>query len=330
MQPKRPKTVHFATTLAFFLIAAAQAPAVVSGTFSGPLDLLGIQRFECRCSQTLEAGSDAWLWLFVSEPTIGAVDPEGPSHGILQADDVIVAVDGWLITTRTGGERFSRISAGETVELTIRRDGVELRERVVAEAPEKLGEEPELERQAANMTIRLAELSEALAELARLAPELAERSELAELAELSELPEPVLSQLSDPSKLEELSRLEGLSELEGLSALAGLEIDTRPLGWFGIGLSFSGSMLQRSATDQLPRWHFDAPPKVHSLDSDGPAKRAGIRRGDVLTAIDGIPLDTEAGGERFSEIRPGQTVNWTVRRRSATLTIPITAEERPE
>jgi len=302
MHPIRSKVILFVTS--FALIAAAQAPVRASGGFSDSLDLLGIARFECRCSQTRESGFDTWLWLFMSEPTIGALDPDGPSYGILQPDDAIVAVDGRLITTRAGGERFSEISAGETVELTVRRGGIELRERIVPESPEEVGETLELERLGGDSTMRLAELSKSLSALARLSPELAELPKFSEYA--------------------------GLAELSELSALGGLTIDTRPLGWFGIGLSFSGSLLQRSSTDQLPRWSFDAPPKVTSLDPDGPGERAGLRRGDLLTHIDGVPLDTEVGGERFSEIRPGQSANWTVRRRGATLTIPVTAEERPD
>ena len=127
-----------------------------------------------------------------------------------------------------------------------------------------------------------------------------------------------------------LSKLSGLSNLEKLSVLGDLKIDTRPLGWFGIGLSFSGSMRQRAGTDEMPLWDFDAAPKVNTLDSDGPAARAGLRRGDVLTHIDGVRLDSAEGGRLFSEVQPGQVISWTVRRRGATLTIPIAAEERPE
>lgn len=325
MDATRLSLIRFAAILVLPLVAAAQMPAAASESSAGPLDLLGIARFECRCSQTRESGSDTWLWLFMSEPTIGALDPDGPSHGKLRAGDVIVAVDGWLITTRGGGERFSQVSPGEAVEITVRRGGIELRERIVPRAREERDDAPELEQLDTPLTVKLAELSEALAELALVSPELEELAELGELPELPELPT-----LIDLSELGELSKLAESSKLGEVSPLGDLKIDTRPLGWFGIGLSFSGSMRQRAGADEPPLWDFDAPPKVHSLDAGGPAARAGLRRGDVLTHIDGVRLDTEEGGRSFSEVQPGQVVDWTVRRRGATLTIPIVAEERPE
>jgi hypothetical protein len=321
MHPTPSKPIRLATILSLLLMVATALPAL-AGSFSEPLDLLGIKQFECRCSQSRESGSDEWLWLFMAEPTIGAVDPDGPSYGRLREGDVLVAVDGRLITTRAGGERFSSISPGEAVELTVRRGAFESREWIEAREAVEPSEQPELERSASDITINLAELSEGLEALARISPELSELSELPELPELPGLPE-----LPDLSFLSELSKL---SELEELSVLGDLEIDTRPLGWFGIGLSFSGSMLQRQGRDELPRWDFDAPPKVSSLDTDGPAERAGLERGDRLTHIDGVALDSPEGSRRFSEVRPGQVVDWTVRRHGRSLTIPVTAEEQPE
>ncbi len=319
MRPKAPTLTLFATVLGVSLIFAAQSPVEADAAFSEPLQLLGIDRFECRCSQAREAGSGMWLWLFMSEPTIGGVDSDGPTHGKLQPGDVIVAIDGMLITTRGAGERFSRISPGEPVELTVRRGGIELREWIVPTERVESADAPELEQRDTPLTVNLAELSESLAELARISPQLAELSELHKLSGLGEL-----------ADLSELSALSELSQLKELSILGDLNIDSRPLGWFGIGLSFSGSMTQRRATDELPRWQFDQPPRVSSVDPAGPAARTGLQRGDLLTHIDGVQLDSEKGGKRFSEVRPGETVTWTVDRNGVPLTIAIAAEERPE
>jgi hypothetical protein len=286
-----------------FLASLAVAWTSSAADAADPLELLGIGKFECRCSQSRQADSDRWLWLFVTEPEIGAVDPDGPSGGRLRAGDVLVAVDGWMITTRAGGERFSQVAPGVPVELTVRRGGFEHRETIVPRLPDPADEEPELDLDATSVTVKLAELSESLEELARI-------SSAIELPRIPELPE--------------------FPDVSGISVLGDLEIDTRPLGWFGIGISFSGTVRMRRDSEELPLWQFDAPPKVHSLDRGGPAARAGLRRGDVLTHIDGARLDTEQGQRLFSEIRPGQTVVWTVRRRGAPVEIPVTAEEPPE
>ena len=42
---------------------------------------------------------------------------------------------------------------------------------------------------------------------------------------------------------------------------------------------------------------------------------------DVLTHIDGIRLVRRAGGRKFSDIEPGQTITWTIEREGRRLTI---------
>jgi len=60
-------------------------------------------------------------YAFASEPTIGRITPVG--EGKLRNDDVLVAVDGSLITTEQGATRLVRVRRGDTVRLTVRRDG---------------------------------------------------------------------------------------------------------------------------------------------------------------------------------------------------------------
>ena len=59
-----------------------------------------------------------------------------------------------------------------------------------------------------------------------------------------------------------------------------------------------------------------------------PAHLAGLRAGDVLLRLDGVRLDTPAGGEAFSVIRPGQRVRFDVRREDAELTFEVVAGRR--
>jgi membrane-associated protease RseP (regulator of RpoE activity) len=69
---------------------------------------------------------------------------------------------------------------------------------------------------------------------------------------------------------------------------------------------------------------------VESVEPGSPAARAGIRRGDILTHVDGMPITTAAGGQRFASIRPGQTVTWTYLRGSRSYTTRATAASRPD
>jgi membrane-associated protease RseP (regulator of RpoE activity) len=86
-----------------------------------------------------------------------------------------------------------------------------------------------------------------------------------------------------------------------------------------------GSLAESAAV-----WRFGTWPKVYSVDLGGPAARAGLRRGDVITRIDGVSILTPEGGRRFGAIRPGQTVRWTVRREGALHFVVARAAERPE
>jgi type II secretory pathway component PulC len=69
---------------------------------------------------------------------------------------------------------------------------------------------------------------------------------------------------------------------------------------------------------------------VYSVDLGSPAARAGLRRGDLITEIDGLSILTPAGGRRFGTIRPGQRVKWTVVRDGATRNVIASAADRPD
>ena len=88
---------------------------------------LGIAILECKCVVFVDELGPGWnLYQFDLEPRINAMNEGGPAADQLRANDVIVAVDGVLITTDRGGRRFSAIISGMPLTLTIRRDGREL------------------------------------------------------------------------------------------------------------------------------------------------------------------------------------------------------------
>jgi len=60
---------------------------------------------------------------FATEPTITGIRKGGPADGKLEERDVLVAIDGQLITTRAAAIRYSWLTVGTPVRLTVRRNG---------------------------------------------------------------------------------------------------------------------------------------------------------------------------------------------------------------
>jgi len=98
-------------------------------------------------------------------------------------------------------------------------------------------------------------------------------------------------------------------------------------GQFGIAISCSDCSFKTSGTTSI--WRFTTSPAVEGVDAVGPAARSGIRSGDVITAIDGLALTTDAGARRFSELAPGQSYSLSVHRGAQVHTVSIVAAERP-
>lgn len=68
-----------------------------------------------------DPGRPRWV-RFLTEPVLAEVDPDGPAAGRLRPNDVLVAVEGQLITTREGSRLFWFVDRDE-VRLDISRGG---------------------------------------------------------------------------------------------------------------------------------------------------------------------------------------------------------------
>ncbi len=93
----------------------------------------------------------------------------------------------------------------------------------------------------------------------------------------------------------------------------------------GMRLLFEGRSVRQEDGTRL--WRFDRPPQVTGIQPGGPAELGGLRVGDILTHIDGTRLDRAAGGRKFSNIRPGERIVWTVNRSGRTWEIETTAAD---
>ncbi len=223
---------------------------------------------------------------FLSEPEVGAVDPEGPSYGKVKAGDVIVAISGELITTEAAGFLFTIPPEGVPLDLTVRRDGVE--EKVTVVPTEICENDPRSFMKHLIEPVRHVYRYEVKPEgrVERPSPPSAPRPPR------PERPEPPVPGLPHP--------------------------------WMGIGLrcSIEGNWYSKDL-------RFTEPPTIFRLEPGSNAEKAGLERGDVLTEIDGIPLDTLEGTTHFVNVQPGDTVEWTVLRDGRRHTIEMVAEPIP-
>ncbi|HEX6368324.1 MAG TPA: PDZ domain-containing protein [Longimicrobium sp.] len=94
----------------------------------------------------------------------------------------------------------------------------------------------------------------------------------------------------------------------------GMELDCGDCGW------------RRDGSDW--RWHSTQPMQIKSTVPGSPARRAGLRAGDVVLRIDGHALTDRGAGRFFDRLTPGRSVTFEVRRGTRTLTIPIVPEIR--
>jgi hypothetical protein len=78
------------------------------------------------------------------------------------------------------------------------------------------------------------------------------------------------------------------------------------------------------------RWEFSENPRIFSVDEGGPADRAGLRRGDILTHIDGVALVSDEGGKKLGQVRPGDEVEFVYRRGTTVGTAGLVASTSPE
>lgn len=102
------------------------------GTTAGDL---GIRAVRCvgpsaACSINRKDEDGVLRHVFAVEPVVEEVAPSNSGDAGLEVGDVLVAVDGRLITTREGGRYLANLSIGRTVTVVVRRRG-QLRELAI-------------------------------------------------------------------------------------------------------------------------------------------------------------------------------------------------------
>ena len=80
----------------------------------------------------------------------------------------------------------------------------------------------------------------------------------------------------------------------------------------------------------VPDFAFEGPGvRVGGLVAGSPAENAGIKEGDVITAIEGKPIaNLQAFSTTLASFTPGQTVKATLVRQGKDMTVEVTLAER--
>lgn len=65
-------------------------------------------------------------------------------------------------------------------------------------------------------------------------------------------------------------------------------------------------------------------PRIDQVVAGSAAERAGLRSGDLVTAVDGQPIGSFSDMQRVISVRPNEVVSVTIERAGAILTVPVT------
>ena len=292
----------FVAPMLFASAVAAQTPRC---TPENQVGWIGITGLECNnCEMSSEA------MRFSTEPRITGVAPGSIGSGQLRAGDVIMSVNGSLITTSEGGSKLANLKPGQRLTLVIRRDD-QILQRTFESLPARCGG-------VLGMTA---------------------------VGGRGGSGEPMIVNGGRDTLYPSRSRRPGAASSAGpagratvytprpdgvLAAANATSILRLPPPGFGFSIACSDCRvhLARPVADQNEPivWEFRSAPEIYSVESNSAAWRAGLRRGDVITHIDGIAITRDEAGRKFGSVKPGQLVRLTFRRNNDARTISLRGE----
>lgn len=252
--------------------ATAQSMECEDGQVAYPW--IGAHAFHCpggSCSfERIRRGEVEARFDFASEPWLRAIDEGGPAAGILHEGDVLVAVNGFLITSARGGRELAGLPVGASARLTVRRD-----ERLIeAQVSPRLRCEP----------VMLMSGSTVVRVQGRPVPLVRTPLGTALRAENSPLS-------SDP-----------LPTLAPLLRADALLFEATPLmkrrGNLGIAFGCDDCSFSTDDDDGFA-WHSPQYLSVKAVTAGGAGDVAGLEPGDLITAVNGHDIKSDEGGLMF-------------------------------
>lgn len=278
--------------LGAFTPAFGQSGAANTCNGRDPVGYLGISGIECDC--TISTPGSPQEWRFRSEPRITSLEMDSRGGAVLKTGDVITHVNGKSIRTSEGARALADVRPGQAIILTVRRNGETLKYALTADS-------------ACPNDTRL--FSIYTPGSPRMPPGVYGRA----------TPAPA------PRTAIGVRPAQGV----GVAPTARAVYASMPRASFGMGLSCSGkctmAFSERNGTATMS---FSQPPEVYSIEKGGPADRAGIQRGDILTHINGKALDSDEAGRLFATAKPGETVRFTIQRGGDNKTVSVKAAHR--
>ena len=303
-------------TIAFFAIASSVAAqgggscpiividGVVQQPAAGPGEAFGVTAYQCAsCSFKRDRGMPV-EYSFSAEPIVLEIT----SWSILRVGDVIEAVNGQPITTRTGADQFTYPREGESV-ISVRRSGGRAELRAVAR-PQCV----DVKNFDAS-TIDRVEVLKGAAALSLYGPRGA--AGVVHIFRKPSASGPAADSLSrmGPSRTDSLyrSRTKWITPWRDVAVEDSAKM-TPTDGRYGFAISCLPSCTRTKASDSTEYWKFDGYPPIAGIRAGGPAAMLGLRVGDIVTEVDGISILTEEGALRFQRAERKKSLHVTVLR----------------
>jgi hypothetical protein len=291
---------------------------------------LGLTTIECLQCSVHSSGADRWVE-YGAEPVVRGARPGGP----IQSGDVLVAIDGRLITTVAGGLRLAHVALFHPTVLTVRRGGqrIDVSVTPIAGCAFSLAVESVVK-----------SVGGGLAALAAARGDSGRQSYTVRL----ETPGhfrfvPVGNPESDTIQFHfENDTLTGkplqpftrngdtlrysmhgasvfgpwgqgvmLTDSAGGNFVNGAGDQRAARGWTGFTIFCFACTADSSSKGRMVV-HFAKSPQVAGVDRGSAAEAAGLRYGLFIREIDGLDLTTPAGARRFSSLQPGDRVHFTL------------------